>query len=166
MEIFDKQGHLQNCINQKYKNKRLQSEEKYTPSNSLISKSKFWYNSENKLRNKTTFYKNGYRETNYTYSTNKKYETGDNFNCLYKFDIHGRTSNKKTYKGTTLISETSFHYNHHGELISTCEIDKNGTIKKNIYDYTYDSNNNWTQCVEYNFTGNIFVRKRKITYYN
>jgi hypothetical protein len=166
LDFFDRQGNLQKYINRKYSDNRLLCEEKYSASGSLISKSKFGYDSRNKLLNKTVFYDNGYRETNYAYSTGTKSETGYGFNYHYRFDINGRISSKKIYKGTVPLSEISFYYNDYGDVIATYEIDRKGTVRKILYDYTYDSNNNWLLCVEYNDTGNIFVRKREITYYN
>jgi hypothetical protein len=166
LEFFDKQGNLRKYLNRKYENKRLFSEEKYSDSGNLISKSGFWYNSKNKLSNKTVFYETGYRETNYAYSAGEKIETSDGLSYQYKFNINGRVSNKKTYKGIILESEIYFYYDDYGNITIMQEIDKNGIIKKTLYDYTYDSNNNWILCVEYSHTGNIFVRKREITYYN
>jgi hypothetical protein len=166
LDFFDRQGNLQKYINRKYADNRLLYEEKYSDSGSLISKSKFRYDSKNKLLNKTVFYDNGYRETNYAYSAGTKLETGDEFDYCYKFDINGRISNKKAYKGIASVSETSFYYNDYGDVTATYETDRKGIIRKILYDYTYDSNNNWILCVEYNDTGNIFVRKREITYYN
>jgi hypothetical protein len=166
LEICDKHGNMKQYINRQYENRRLISEEKYSDSGKLTVKSNFWYDSKNRLLNKTVFYENGYRETVYSYSTGEKLETSDEFNYRYRFDIHGRIVNKKTYRGASHVSETSFEYNSHGDVIAIHEINKNGMIKKILYDYTYDANNNWTLCVEYNYTGNIFVRKREITYYN
>jgi hypothetical protein len=166
LEFIDGQGNLINYINRKYENNRLLAEENYSNSGNLISKSKFWYNSGNRLLNKTTFYENEYSETNYTYSAGEKFETGDKFNYRYKFDINGRVSSKKTYNGIILLSETRFYYNDYGDIVMHREVDKNGIIKKTLYEYAYDSNNNWILCVEYNYTGNIFVRKREITYYS
>ncbi|MDR2027443.1 MAG: hypothetical protein LBQ01_07790 [Prevotellaceae bacterium] len=166
LEFFDEHGNQTDYINRKYGNKRLLSEEKYSVANGLISKSGYWYDSKNKLTNKTTFYKNGYRETAYAYAAGEKYETGDEYNYRYTFDIHGRISNKKTYRGISFVSETCYYYNDYGDIISVHETDRDGIIKKNIYDYEYDSSNNWTTCVEYHSTGNIFVRRREITYYN
>jgi hypothetical protein len=166
VEFFDSAGNLTHYINKKYANNRLISEEQYTASGQLISKSRFWYNSKNQLFNKTVFYKNNYRETHYSHSAGEKFETGEEFNYRYRFDINSRVSNKKTYRGTTLLSEMQLYYNNFGDLVMTHETDKTGVMRKTLYDYTYDSNRNWTVCVEYNYTGNIFVRKRKITYYS
>lgn len=165
VNIFDKNGNLINYINKKYSGNRLLSEEKYSDS-CLVSKSKFWYNSGNQLLNKTVFYENGYRETNYTYSAGKKLESGDEFNYHYKFDVNGRISSVKKYKGTTFVSEMRYHYNDYGNVIMTQEVDNSGGVRKTQYDYTYDSGRNWILCVEYSYSGNIFVRERKITYYN
>jgi hypothetical protein len=166
LEFYDKQGNLKQHIDRKYANNRLLSEEKYSDSGKLISKAGFWYDSKNKLLNKTVFYESGYLETNYAYSTGEKFETDNEFNYRYKFDIDGKVTNKKKYKGTAFISEIHFYYNDYGDIIMTQEIDSHGDLKKTMYDYTYDSKNNWTLCVEYNYTGNIFVRKREITYYS
>jgi hypothetical protein len=165
IDVFDEHGNLINYINKKYTGNRLLSEEKYAGSY-LISKSKFWYNSGNQLLNKTIFYENGYRETNYTYSAGEKLESGDEANYRYKFDINSRISSIKTYRGITFISEMCYYYNDYGNVIMTQEVDNNGGIKKTQYDYTYDSNKNWIMCVEYSYSGNIFVRERKITYYS
>jgi hypothetical protein len=166
VDISDKQGNLINYINRKYADNRLISEEKYADSCNLTSKAKFCYNSKNQLLNKTVFYENDYQETNYAYSAGEKLESGDEFNCQYKFDINGRISNIRTYRGITFVSEMCYHYNEYGNVIMTQEIDNNGNVKKTQYDYTYDSNRNWVVCVEYNYSGNIFVCKRKITYYS
>lgn len=165
LDFLDKQGNLINYINRKYANNRLIVEEKYLGQDSLISKSRFRYDSGNRLQNKTIFYENDYVETNYAYSTGEKFETGNEFNYRYRFDINGRISSKKTYKGIIFLSETSFYYNDYGDVVVQREVDKKGVIKKTQYEYAYDSGNNWILCVEYNYTGNIFVRKREITYY-
>jgi hypothetical protein len=166
VDVFDEQGNPTNRINKRYAGNRLLSEEKYADSCKLISKSKFWYNSGNQLLNKTVFYENGYRETNYRYSAGEKLESGDEFNYQYRFDINSRISSVKTYKGTNFVSEKRYRYNDYGNVITTQEVDNTGDIKKTQYDYTYDSNGNWILCVEYSYSGNIFVRERKITYYN
>jgi hypothetical protein len=118
------------------------------------------------LTSRTVFYQNDYLETNYAYYAGEKFESNSEFNYRYKFDINGRIASKKTYKGIIFIAETHFYYNDYGDAIMIREIDKNGTVKKTLYDYTYDSNNNWTLCVEYDSADNIFVRKREIIYYN
>jgi hypothetical protein len=166
LEIFDKKGDLKNHIIRKYANNRLLAEEKYSDSGRLIAKSGFWYDSKNKLLNKTVFYENGYTETNCTYSAGKKIEAVEEFNHRYKFDINGRVVSKRTYRGVAFVSETCFRYNDFGDVIMTRETDGDGVVRKTLYDYTYDSGNNWILCVEYGYTGNIFVRKRKITYYS
>jgi hypothetical protein len=166
LEFSDKHGNLKNYINRRYVNKRLLSEEKYSGSGTLISKSGFLYDSENRLTCKTIFFQNNYMETYYTYSAGEKLETCDEFNYRYKFNINGRVSSKKTYRGIILLSETRFHYNDYGEVVMRRETGRDGLIMKTLYEYTYDSENNWILCVEYNGTGNIFVRKRNITYYN
>jgi hypothetical protein len=165
VEFYDVQGNLKDYIYRKSAGNRILSESKYSGSGELISKSGFRYNQGKKLLNKTIFFKNGYLEQNYTYSRGNKIETDNEFNHRYKFDVYGRQTNKKTYKGATFISETSFYYNDYGDIIMTQEIGR-GSLKKNLYNYTYDSNRNWTLCIEYNHTGNIFVRKREITYYS
>jgi hypothetical protein len=166
VDFRDTAGNLLHYISKKYANNRLQSEERYTGSGKLITKSRFWYNSKNQLINKTVFYENDYRETHYSYSAGEKFETGGEFNCRYRFDINSRVSSKKTYRGTTLLSETKLYYNDYGDLATTREIDASGATRTTLYEYSYDSNRNWTVCVEYNYTGNIFVRKREITYYS
>jgi hypothetical protein len=166
IDIFDKHGNLTNCINRKYADNRLLSEEKYAGSRNLISKSKYWYNSGNQLINKTVFYENGYRETNYTYPAGEKRESGDEFNYRYKFDINSRISSVKTYRGIAFVSETRYYYNDYGNVIMSQERENTGNIKKTQYDYAYDSSGNWILCVEHSHSGNIFVRKRNITYYN
>jgi hypothetical protein len=166
LEFHDKQGDLKHYIDKKYVNGKLISEEKYSDSGILISKSGFWYDAKNKLLNKTVFYESGYLETNYAYSAGEKFETDNEFNYRYKFDINGKVTSKKIYKGVAIVSETYFYYNNHGDIIMTQEIGRSGELKKTMYNYTYDSKNNWTLCVEYNYTGNIFVRKREITYYS
>jgi hypothetical protein len=166
LDFFDRQGNLINYISRKYANNRLLVEEKYSGTGNLISKSKLHYDSDNRLLNKTIFYENSYIETNYAYSRSEKFETGDEFNYRYRFDINGRVSNKKTYKGITFISETCFYYNDYGDVVMQRETGSDGIIKKTQYEYVYDSGNNWILCVEYNFTGNIFIRKREITYYS
>jgi hypothetical protein len=165
VEYYDKQGNLQDYIHRKHADNRILSESKYSGSGELISKSGFLYNSEKKLLNKTIFYKNGYLEKNYSYSRGKKFETDNEFNHQYKFDIYGRQTNKRTYKGPVFVSETYFYYNDYGDIVMSREISDN-VIKKTLYKYIYDSNNNWTLCIEYNYTGNIFVRKREIRYYS
>jgi hypothetical protein len=105
-------------------------------------------------------------ETNYAYSVGEKFETGGEFNYHYQFNINGRISNKKTYKDLIPISETYFYYNDSGDMIERREVYEDGTVNKTLYNYTYDSKNNWILCIEYNYTGNIFVRKREITYYS
>jgi hypothetical protein len=166
LEFLDKQGNSTGFINRKYSNSRLLAEEKYSASGDLISKTGFRYDSDNRLQNKTIFYENSYIETNYEYSAGEKFESGNEFNYRYKFDVNGRISSKKTYKGITFLSETCFYYNDYGDVVMQREIDKNGIIKNTQYEYIYDSGNNWILCVEYNCTGNIFVRKREITYYS
>ncbi|MDR0385229.1 MAG: hypothetical protein LBH60_04040 [Prevotellaceae bacterium] len=166
LDFFDRQGILKNYINRRYAKKRLISEEKYSGSGTLISKSGFRYDSRNRVTNITIFYQNRYEETCFAYAAGEKYETGEEFNCRYLFDINGRISRRKKYRGITLLSETSFFYNSSGETVMRREIDSDGAVMKTVYEYTYDSNNNWILCVEYNCTGNIFVRERKITYYN
>jgi hypothetical protein len=153
-------------INRKYAGNRLLSEEKYSGSGNLVSKSDFRYDSRNKLLNRTVFYQNEYQETNYAYRAGEKFESDNEFNYRYKFNINGRISNKKTYKGISFTSETHFYYNDYGNVITVREIDKDGTVKRTLYDYIYDSNNNWTLCVEYDSADNIFVHKREIIYYN
>jgi hypothetical protein len=167
LEFFDRQGELKNYINRKYANKRLQYEEKYSGTGDLISKTRFLYNHENKLTNKTIFYKDNYVKTDYTYSIGKKIETGgDEFDYHYQFDVNGKISSKKTYKNITLVAEMFFYYNNYGDIIETRRVYENRTVNKTLYSYTYDSRNNWILCIEYNYTGNIFVRKREITYYS
>jgi hypothetical protein len=166
METFDAYGNLISYTRRKYSNNRLLSEEKYSGHGNLISKSELWYGSDNKLQNRTVFYENRYLETDWAYSAGEKFESGNEFNYRYKFDINGRVSNKKTYKGVALASETHYYYNDYGDITLTLETDSEGMLKKTLYDYTYDLNGNWLLCVEYDSTGNIFVLKRKITYYS
>jgi hypothetical protein len=166
VDFLDKENNLKFYASKRYADNRLLSEEKYSGSGKLISKSKFWYNSKNQLQNKTVFYENDYREINYIYSTGEKFETGNEFNYHYRFDINGRISSQKAYRGITFESETCFSYDDYGNVIMRQEIDKNNVIKKTLYDYIYDVNKNWILCVEYNHSGNIFVRKREITYYS
>jgi hypothetical protein len=165
VEFYDEHANLKDYIYRKYTDNHILSESKYSGSSELISKSGFQYNSENKLLNKTVFYKNGYLQKNYTYPRGKKIETDNEFSHRYKFNIDGRPTNKKTYKGAMFVSETCFYYNDYGDMIMTQEIGSDG-LKKTLYNYTYDSNHNWTLCIEYNYTGNIFVRKREIIYYS
>jgi hypothetical protein len=166
LEFFDRQGRLTSYVNRQYASSRLLSEEKYSGSGALISKSGYRYDSENRLTGKTIFFQNNYMETCYTHSAGEKLETCDELSHRYKFDINGRISSKKTYRGMTFLSEIRFHYNSHGETVMRQEISRDGTVMKTLYEYTYDAGNNWILCVEYNCTGNIFIRKRKITYYN
>jgi hypothetical protein len=166
LEFFDPQDNPLKYIDRQYEHKRLMSEMKYAGSGDMISKSVFRYDAHNKLLSKTVFYQNGYREIHCSYLTGEKFVSTDELNYQYRFDIQGRTVNRKTYEGTGFVSETLFYYNGYGDLTASYETDKNGIIKEIRYRYTYDANNNWTLCVEYNHTGNIFVRKREITYYN
>ncbi|MDR1338919.1 MAG: hypothetical protein LBK58_02520 [Prevotellaceae bacterium] len=166
LEITDAHGSLISRIDRKYAGRRLLSEERYSGSGSLLSKSGFRYDSRHRLLNSAVFYENGYRETDYAYSPGEKIESGSEFNCRYRFDINGRVSDRRTYRGVAPVAETHFEYNGCGDLIAMQEIDREGTVNRTVYEYSYDSGNNWTLCVEYSCTGNIFVRKREITYYN
>jgi hypothetical protein len=166
VDFFDQQDRLMYYINKTYANNRRLSEEKYSASGKPVVKSKFWYNSKNQLQNTTVFYENDRRETYYTYSPGEKFETGEEFNSLYRFDVNGRISSQTTYDGVTFVSVKRFSYDAYGNVTMTLETDKNNHIKKTLYDYVYDFNSNWTLCVEYNYSGNIFVRKRTIIYFS
>ncbi|MDR1130528.1 MAG: hypothetical protein LBK96_06065 [Prevotellaceae bacterium] len=166
LEILDARGGLTGRIERKYGGGRLLSEERYSESGSLLSKSGFRYDSRHRLTNSTVFYENGYLETDCAYSAGEKLESGGEFNYRYKFDINGRISSKQTYRGVSPVAERHFKYNGFGDLIMTHETGMDGTVGKTVYEYEYDALNNWTLCVEYSCTGNIFVRKREITYYN
>jgi hypothetical protein len=165
LETFDAHGNLISRTHRKYSDSRLLSEEKYSEQGSLISKSELWYGSDNKLQNKTVFYENRYTETEWAYSADEKFESGSEYNYRYKFDINGRIANRKIYRGVAFVSETYYHYNDYGDVAVMRETDSDGTLKKTLFDYTYDQNGNWLMCVEYSSTGNIFVRRREITYY-
>ena len=162
--FYNKNGDLISYINRIFTDSKLSSEEKYWDT-VLISKSKYWYNTNNQLANKTVFYRNNYYENSYVYSLKEKLETDNEFNYRYVYNIKGQIVNKKTYRGTSFISEVCYYYNKQGDLILEQYSYKNGEIKKTLYDYTYDNKNNWILCIEYNCTGNIFVKKREITYY-
>ncbi|MDR0560758.1 MAG: hypothetical protein LBG92_11370 [Prevotellaceae bacterium] len=146
-------------------NNRPDSEEVFSASNDLISKTKFWYDSRNRPVNKTVFYQTGYSETLYEYSTSEKTETDSEFTYIYRYRLDGRVAGKKTYRGIAPVSETLYFYNRFGDAVLEKETFNNGEVRKTACEYTYDSKNNWILCVEYNHSGNIFVRTRTITYY-
>jgi hypothetical protein len=166
LKIYNKNRELMNYVNKKYKNNKLISEENYSASDRLISKTGFWYAPNGKLTNKTVFYDGNYSEIRYRYSTGKKLEIDNEYRYGFEFDINGNLTDKKTYKGVSPVCETHFYYNEYNDLIMTQDIGNDGNVMKTLYEYVYDSKNNWTTCVEYNHTGNIFVRTREITYYD
>jgi hypothetical protein len=165
LECFGKNNELQYKIVKNYKNDRLATENKYSGQGALLSKSGFWYDDKGRMINKTVFYRDSYAETHYAYMLKEKLESDNDFIYKYTYDINGTVVNKKTYKGANLTTETYFFYNEHNDVVTVKEIDSDGALRKTLYEYTYDENKNWIMRVEHNYTGNIFVTKREITYY-
>lgn len=165
-EFFDRQGTRLSSVHRRLKNGKPTGEEKYSDSGTLIYKAVFWYDSRNRLKNKTVFYPAAYSESQYVYSPGEKLETNSDFNYRYKFDLDGKTLKREKYRGTKLLSETNYSYNLQGDVVSERETSSDGDLRKILFEYTYDDRNNWTVCVERDQSGNIFVKKREISYFS
>ncbi|MDR2466603.1 MAG: hypothetical protein LBD35_04345 [Prevotellaceae bacterium] len=164
-EFFDRRGNRLSYIEHRIRNGKPAGEEKYSDAGTLIYKAVFWYDSQNRLKSKTVFYPAAYSESQYVYSSGEKFEMNSDFNYRYKFDLEGKTVKKNKYSGTKLLSETNYSYNIHGDVVSERETSADGDLRKTLFEYTYDERNNWTVCVERDLLGNIFVKKREISYF-
>jgi hypothetical protein len=164
-EYFDRNGKQISSINKIYGNGRILNEKQFLTDGTVVSKINYSYDTRNRLVHKITFMENGYTETHYSYSMDEKTETENSSSCIYRYDVHGKIISKKIYSGVKQIAETTYGYNINGDMVAETEINVNGEVEKNRYEYVYDNKNNWKVCVEYNFSGNIFVRTRNITYY-
>lgn len=164
-EYFDSENKLVSSLHKSLRYNRTISEKQFSPTGTLIGGINYRYDTRNRMVQKVAFNETGYTETNYAYSMDEKTETENDCACIYRYDIYGKVISKKMYRGVKQLSEISYGYNNHGDLVAETEIDSDGGVKKNRYEYVYDSQNNWKVCMEYNFSGNIFVRTRTITYY-
>jgi nuclear transport factor 2 (NTF2) superfamily protein len=169
VDIYDNTGVLTAYEERQYKRGKLTATGRFSAiDDALVAKESFRHDANNRLVNKTVFYPKNYVETKYHYSWNEKHESYNYsfVNFVYKFDLHGFTTRKERYSGNTLLAATVFIYNSFGDIICERETDMLANLVKEIaYEYEYDTNTNWTSCIERRPDGNIFIRKRNIIYY-
>lgn len=169
VNIFDRDNKIIAYEERRYSGDKLVQINRYAALRDvLLSKMNFTYDGKGQLIGKTTYYEKKYYEVSYKHGFGKKYESYNyNFvNYEYCFNLDGQISRKRKYNGKNLLSTTRYTYNEKGDVEEESESDDNmGLVRETKYSYQYDEYGNWTECIERRFDGNVFLRKRMISYH-
>ena len=84
----------------------------------------------------------------------------------YIYNNKGLVQILETYKNSTLLYKITITYDNYGNEKSLRTIDKEGNfIEEKQYQYTFDSNGNWTERIEYTNLFPKVIYVRDINYY-